>query len=148
MGYPTLDVAAIDNAAGTGDGNGAGLTLSVRQERFVYDTILGQAGDGSNDDADAEQIWPVPLTVAVAGVPGVAGAALVNAASDTVAVAAPPQPDWFKVNADQTGFYRVNYTDADWERLVPAIAGRVLPATDRLGIQNDAYACPGPACCR
>ena len=140
MGYPTLDVAAIDNAAGTGDDIGAGLTLSVRQERFVYDAILGQAGDGSNDDADAEQIWPVPLTVAVAGVPGVATAALVNAASDTVAVAAPPQPDWFKVNADQTGFYRVNYTDADWERLVPAIAGRVLPATDRLGIQNDAYA--------
>ena len=51
-----------------------------------------------------------------------------------------PTADWYKVNSDQTGFYRVNYTADDWQRLAPAIGGRELPATDRLGIQNDAYA--------
>ena len=124
-GYPVLDVAA-SSAEG-------GLALEVKQERFVFDSILD---DGSGDDE--EQVWPVPLTVTAAGA-GIT-ATLVNAASDTVTVDAPPEPEWFKVNPDQTGFYRVNYTDADWDRLAPAIAARTLPATDRLGIQNDAYA--------
>ena len=51
-----------------------------------------------------------------------------------------PADDWYKVNAGQTGFYRVNYTSEDWERLAPAISTQQIPATDRLGIQNDAYA--------
>ena len=124
-GYPVLDVAA---APGEG-----GLALEVRQERFVYDSVLGDAAAD-----DSEQVWPVPLTVAAAGA-GVT-ATLVNAASATVAVAAPPEADWFKVNPDQTGFYRVNYTDSDRGRLAGLVADRALPATDRLGIQNDAYA--------
>ena len=124
-GYPVLDVAASPS--------NSGLALEVRQERFVYDSILGEdAGD------DEEQVWPVPLTVTAAGAP--VTATLVDAASDTVAVTAPSDPDWFKVNPDQTGFYRVNYTDSDRERLATVVADRGLPATDRLGIQNDAYA--------
>ena len=124
-GYPVLDVAASPSDDG--------LALEVRQERFVYDSILGEdSGD------DEEQVWPVPLTVTAAGAP--VTARLVNAASDTVPVAAPSEPDWFKVNPDQTGFYRVNYTDTDRERLATVVADRTLPATDRLGIQNDAYA--------
>ena len=77
-----------------------------------------------------------PLTVTAEG----AGltATLVNAATGTVSVETPTPPEWFKVNPEQTGFYRVNYTDSDWDRLVPAIGNRSLPATDRLGIQNDA----------
>ena len=126
MGYPVLDVAATAT-----DG---GLTLEVKQERFVFDSVLG---DGAGED-DEEQVWPVPLTVAADGA-GVT-ATLVNAATGTVAVETPAEPDWFKVNPEQTGFYRVNYTDADWDRLVPVIENRTLPATDRLGIQNDAYA--------
>jgi puromycin-sensitive aminopeptidase len=125
MGYPVLDVAASPTEGG--------LALEVNQERFVFDSVLG---DSSDDDE--EQVWPVPLTVTAEG----AGltATLVNAATGTVTVATPSDPDWFKVNPDQTGFYRVNYTDEDWDRLVPVIENQVLPATDRLGIQNDAYA--------
>lgn len=126
MGYPVLDVAATASEGG--------LTLEVKQERFVFDSVLG---DGAGDD-DEEQVWPIPITVAAEGA-GVT-ATLVNAATGTVAVETPAEPDWFKVNPEQTGFYRVNYTDADWDRLVPVIESRTLPATDRLGIQNDAYA--------
>ncbi len=125
MGFPVLDVAATPT-------NG-GLSLEIKQERFVYDSVLD---DGGADDE--EQVWPVPVTVAAAGA-GVT-ATLISAATGTIQVAAPQEPDWFKVNPDQTGFYRVNYTDADWDRLAPAIASQTLPATDRLGIQNDAYA--------
>ena len=54
--------------------------------------------------------------------------------------AASPSEDWYKVNSDQTGFFRVIYSGEDWQRLAPAISSLALPATDRLGIQNDAYA--------
>jgi puromycin-sensitive aminopeptidase len=47
---------------------------------------------------------------------------------------------WYKVNPHETGFFRVNYPAQDWERLVPAIQSLELSATDRLGVQNDAYA--------
>ena len=124
-GYPVLDVAATNTANG--------LSLEVRQERFVFDSVLGEdSGD------DEEQVWPVPLTVAADGAPVTAH--LVSGATGTVYVAAPTQPDWFKVNPDQTGFYRVNYTDTDRERLASLVADKTLPATDRLGIQNDAFA--------
>ena len=125
MGYPVLDVAATPAEGG--------LTLAIKQERFVFDSVLG---DDATDDE--EQVWPIPLTVIAAGAN--VTATLVIAATDTVHIATPPQPDWFKVNPDQTGFYRVNYTDADWDRLPPAISSGALPATDRLGIQNDAFA--------
>ena len=88
---------------------------------------------------DEEQVWPVPLTVAADGAQVTAH--LVSGATGTVEVAAPAQPDWFKVNPDQTGFYRVNYTDTDRETAGDSlVADRTLPATDRLGIQNDAFA--------
>jgi puromycin-sensitive aminopeptidase len=124
-GYPVLDVAATNT--------GNGLSLEVRQERFVFDSVLGE---GTGDDE--EQVWPVPLTVAADGAPVTAH--LVSGATGTVDIAAPAPPDWFKVNPDQTGFYRVNYTDTDRERLASLVADRTLPATDRLGIQNDAFA--------
>ena len=47
---------------------------------------------------------------------------------------------WVKVNAGQTGFYRVNYDADQWKRLGEAVGSMELPATDRLGLQNDAYA--------
>ncbi|MCY4556088.1 MAG: M1 family metallopeptidase [Chloroflexi bacterium] len=124
-GYPVLDVQATNTASG--------LSLEVRQERFVFDSVLGE-----NSGDDEEQVWPVPLTVATNG--AAVTAHLVSGATGTVEVATPTQPDWFKVNPDQTGFYRVNYTDADRERLASLVADRALPATDRLGIQNDAFA--------
>ena len=80
--------------------------------------MLGDSGDEDDD----EQVWPVPLTVAADGA-GVA-ATLVNAATGTVRVETPAEPDWFKVNPEQTGFYRVNYTDAG---LGPAGSGHRKP---------------------
>jgi puromycin-sensitive aminopeptidase len=53
---------------------------------------------------------------------------------------APTAEDWLKVNAGQTGFYRVNYPNEEWMRLRAAVDALQLPATDRLGLQNDAYA--------
>ena len=124
MGYPVLQVLAARN---TGD-----VQISLTQERFVYDRLLG-------DEEPNPEVWQIPVSVSA---PGVASASVVMDSKDAVITlpVATPSDDWYKVNSDQTGFFRVNYASEDWQRLAPAISGLALPATDRLGIQNDAYA--------
>jgi puromycin-sensitive aminopeptidase len=124
MGYPVLNVETSTS--------GGQLDLDLSQERFVYDRLLGGDDEGS-------QVWRVPVGVSSGGQPS---QRLVmegpNARMQIPALSS--DVDWFKVNSDQTGFFRVNYSREDWDRLVPAIRSLALPATDRLGIQNDAYA--------
>ena len=123
-GYPVLRIES--------DRSSGGVQVSVSQERFVYDHLLGE-------EEPNPEVWQVPVSVSA---PGDAVASTVMEGREAVITvpAARPSEDWYKVNADQTGFYRVNYTGDDWQRLAPAIRSRELPATDRLGIQNDAYA--------
>ena len=125
MGYPVLRV----ETASAGDD----LELSLAQERFVYDSLLGES-------EPEDLVWQVPVGVSQSG--GGEGASLVmDAPQASVTIPRPSDADgWFKVNPSQTGFFRVNYSEEDWQRLIPAIAAMTLPATDRLGIQNDAYA--------
>ncbi|XP_058093294.1 aminopeptidase M1-like isoform X3 [Magnolia sinica] len=49
-------------------------------------------------------------------------------------------PFWYKINIDQTGFYRVKYDDQLAARLRYAIRASCLSATDRFGILDDSYA--------
>ncbi len=124
MGYPVLQVEA--------DRRAEDVQISLSQERFVYDRLLG-------DEEPNPEVWQVPVSVSA---PGTTSASMVMETKDAVITlpAAIPSEDWYKVNSDQTGFFRVNYSNEDWKRLAPAISALALPATDRLGIQNDAYA--------
>ncbi len=126
MGYPVLQVES--------DRSDGQTRLSVTQERFVYDRLLGESEPDPSQD---NEIWRVPLSASQGG----------QESNVTVMDGRQAQLDvpgtnteWIKVNPSQTGFYRVNYSTEDWERLVPAIRSLELHATDRLGIQNDAYA--------
>ena len=123
-GYPVLQVDAERRAED--------VQISISQERFVYDRLLG-------DEEPNPEVWQVPVTVSA---PGSNSASTVMDSKDAVLTlpASSPAEDWYKVNADQTGFYRVNYAPEDWQRLTPAISAQQIPATDRLGVQNDAYA--------
>ena len=126
MGYPVLQVDS-ERAE-------EHLELSISQERFVYDRPLGP---GSAEDAGFDpEVWQVPVTVNSGGE---ASAATVMEGRET-RLEMPAVGGWFKVNTGQTGFYRVNYSNDDWQRLVPAVSSLELSATDRLGVQNDAYA--------
>ncbi len=128
MGYPVVRVESSRS--------GGGLELTLHQERFVYDRL-------EEESAPEPEVWQVPVGVSSGGESGSA-AMVMDGRQGNLRVTAPatqaPDSDWFKVNPDQTGFFRVNYSQEDWERLVPAIRQRSIPATDRLGIQNDAYA--------
>lgn len=48
---------------------------------------------------------------------------------------------WIKLNADQTGIYRVNYSPDLWSALANAIStSQIANPTDRLGLIADAFA--------
>ena len=122
MGYPVIQVES--------ERSGNQTRLSVTQERFVYDRLLGET------EPDTE-VWRVPISAQQSG----------EDSKITVMEGRQAQLDlpvgddgWVKVNPLQTGFFRVNYSADDWQRLVPPIKALELHATDRLGVQNDAYA--------
>jgi puromycin-sensitive aminopeptidase len=125
MGYPVLRVEANQ-----GEGQ---VDVVLHQERFVYDRLLG-------DQGPEPEIWRVPVAISAGN--GDAASMVMDGreASLTVPTHQPAGERWFKVNPQQTGFFRVNYPPEGWEQLVPAIQSLSLSPTDRLGIQNDAYA--------
>ena len=126
-GYPVVDV----QTARSGDT----VKITAAQNRFTYDRLVEPQG---SDDT----LWYVPLGVSVAGSDSPASQ-MMEGRTTLMRVAVPAgvsDEAWIKVNPDQTGFYRVNYSPEDWARLRPAIQGLELPPIDRLGIQNDAYA--------
>jgi puromycin-sensitive aminopeptidase len=126
MGYPVLNVESKRDASG--------VHLDISQSRFLLNHLV----DG--DETSAET-WKVPISVATSWNADPAPT-LMESTKATITITPPPadaaQP-WFKVNVGQTGFYRVNMSAEDWSALIPAIASRALPDTDRLGLQNDAY---------
>jgi len=126
MGYPVLQVES--------DRTGGQTTLSVTQERFVYDRLLG---DGKPDSDSDNEVWRVPVSASQGSEESVV--TVMDGRQTQIDV--PGSGDgWVKLNPLQTGFFRVNYSTEDWQRLVPAIESLELHATDRLGVQNDAYA--------
>ena len=126
MGYPVLQVET-DRSEGR-------TRLSVTQERFVYDRLLGESEPDPNP---GNEVWRVPL---IASQDGQESAVTVMEGRHVQIDVPGTGNGWIKLNPQQTGFYRVNYSSEDWQRLVPAISSLELTATDRLGIQNDAYA--------
>ncbi|MCY4583531.1 MAG: M1 family metallopeptidase, partial [Chloroflexi bacterium] len=102
---------------------------AVTQSRFLYDRLLGEAADPA--------LWPIPVSIAHGGNGAPSKHVL---AGERALLAAGAGDQWVKLNAGQTGFFRVAYTEGEWRRLGEAISSGALPPVDRLGLQNDAYA--------
>jgi len=125
-GFPLLDVKIAR------DGGDAKVTVS--QSRFLYEHISGAS--------DPKIRWKVPVTIARAGAKRPLSFLLdsktatrpLGRSRNTAA------KDWVKVNAGQTGFFRVNYEPEEWDRLRAAVMAGEIGPRDRLGLQNDAYA--------
>ncbi len=121
-GFPVLDVETTRSGSKT--------DLKLTQSRFLYDNLLA-AGDPD------PTLWQVPVSVVSDG-PDNKQSLL--ASERQVDVSLGEVRDWFKVNPSQTGFFRVNYRREEWDNLRSAIESGTLPPTDRLGLQNDAFA--------
>ncbi|HWP84323.1 MAG TPA: M1 family metallopeptidase [Terriglobia bacterium] len=119
-GYPVLLVKSHQQ-------NGT-LHLDLEQQRFLV--------DGSKDAKGLR--WQIPVGVQAAGIlrpqfETMTGRRLRLALNVR-------EGAWVKLNPGQSGFYRTAYSEALWDRLIPAIASKALPTVDRLGLLDDAFA--------
>ena len=121
-GYPYLDTEI--------ERHETGISVSVAQRRFAYDSIIDDAGE---DDT----LWHVPLRARSSN--GEIASTLLRERTAGLTLAGGSN-DWVKINPEQTGFFRVKYRSDDLALLRPAIESLALSPIDRLGIQSDAYA--------
>ena len=116
-GYPLVTASRSDDK------------LSLAQHRFTY---LQQA---------FEQSWMVPIVLTTWNTSGKSKAQFVILEAPAMTIDLPPGTAAYKLNAGQTGFYRVQYDD---QENLAALGGMVrkgeLSDTDRWGVQNDLYA--------
>ncbi len=115
-----------------------GNRLHLLQERFVLDPEETMSGSAS-DSAD-EPPWSLPVTVRAFDAQGRPEDRAVLLSERRGSLDLPDGCVTFKVNADQTGFYRVAYEPPQREDLGRRAAGGMLNAFDRFGLIDDLWA--------
>ena len=126
-GHPVLDVE-VSRTEGS-------IDVALSQKRFLYEHVVEPVVDDGT-------LWHAPVGVRTAS-DAQARTTLMTEPSGSVTVEPASYgsaDEWIKVNPLQTGFFRVKYPPEELARLRGPIESGVLPAADRLGIQNDAYA--------
>lgn len=123
MGYPVLNITAKSNTV-----------QRVSQERFLYDR---SSNITSKYSSPFNYTWVVPFTY--------------NTKNSTVTVSKPLNMTsveitwdgigWMKGNVGQTGFYRVNYEQAQWSALTNQMDTDYtkFDVKDRAGLMDDAF---------
>jgi aminopeptidase 2 len=100
-------------------------------------------------EVDEPSRWPIPVTARVQGETEVQGPWVLHGpdGDQSPELSAKIKEwssanKWFKLNVDQTGFFRVAYTHEQWERLAAVMdpADSPLSTTDRLGLLSDSFA--------
>ena len=115
-GYPLIEVKKLGN------------TLSLTQKRFTY---------LSNDSST---LWMIPLTVSF-----FKGSELIQTPryvfmDKAMQIIIPEGVTAYKLNHEQTGFYRVKYEKENLQALAKLVKSKILSPRDRFGLQNDLYA--------
>jgi aminopeptidase N len=106
-----------------------GERLALHQQRFTY--LPG----------DSEQTWIIPLRLKAIFPDGRSDIQALLMTEQRMEVALDPEAVAYKLNAGQTGFFRVAYQDADnLDRLGRLVRDRTLGPEDRWGLQNDLFA--------
>ncbi len=118
-GFPVLDISKKNSK------------LSLSQSRFLFEHI------NSAPHKDTT-VWHIPVKIST-GKENHIATTLMDTANSTIQIS-DNSNDWYKVNPEQTGFYRVRYATEDLSRLETAVRNKELGAKDRLGLQGDAYA--------
>jgi len=113
QGYPIVEA------------NGADSKLTLMQRRF----LLEQKADSTK--------WLIPISAVANG--NIAISELLKEKSKQIKVAANMETVAVKLNAGQTGFYRVQYPKQTLEKLKQLITSKKLGNLDRFGIQNDLF---------
>eukprot|EP00727_Mastigamoeba_balamuthi_P007514 m51a1_g3383 putative puromycin-sensitive aminopeptidase-like (864) ;mRNA; f:495047-498699 len=116
-GYPVISISQVSPTE-----------LKITQQRFF---ASGSSSEGK------DQLWWVPLGLR-SDSEDLNKNVLFSTATHTLSHKAAPG-FWLKANAGQTGMYRVKYDDDLLARMHSLIESKQLSASDRLGIQGDAF---------
>lgn len=105
-----------------------GNTLVLRQQRFTY--LPNTYG----------QLWDIPVNIRLFNTGGDTRMIQTVMDSESTEIELDSDTAAYKINAGQTGFYRVRYEDRkDFDALGRLILDGTLPPEDRWGLQNDLF---------
>lgn len=111
-----------------------GKSIVVSQRRISPSEAFAIRPDASLES------WIVPLNYLTATSPKNATSVWLDQPAKTVVIGNVEQK-WYKLNARQTGFYRVNYDEGNWVELIKALKEdpEVMSAEDRANLLDDAF---------
>ena len=113
VGYPLVEADLNDSK------------LILRQRRFLLE----------KEKKFQKGMWTIPISVRTKN--GLYSKMMLKK-SETIKLY--DRYDWFKVNSDQKGLYRVKYDHENLERLKELVREKKIDNVDRWGIQNDLFA--------
>lgn len=112
-----------------------GTELILQQERFTY------LEPGQKDTPPFSAVWPVPLAVEVFFESGTSKRFDILMDGKEARLHVEPSATAVKINAGQTGFYRVHYASPEMlEALGKRVSDKTLSAADRWGLEEDLFA--------
>lgn len=115
-GYPIIEVQRKGNE------------ITLTQSRFTYNPY------------ESDQKWIIPVTIAIYDQNHNMTVERILLKDTSTTFTLPDQSFAFKVNNEQTGFYRVKYSQEDLYNLGELVLNKKLSPSDRYGLQNDMYA--------
>eukprot|EP01127_Copromyxa_protea_P012138 TRINITY_DN3126_c0_g1_i1.p1 TRINITY_DN3126_c0_g1~~TRINITY_DN3126_c0_g1_i1.p1 ORF type:complete len:867 (-),score=252.09 TRINITY_DN3126_c0_g1_i1:54-2654(-) len=123
MGFPVVSITETDKPG----------QYEVSQRRFF--------SFGEPTPEEDTTVWTINLGVCSSKNPEKISYLDVNQKSQQVTYSEEDaSTEWVKFNAGQSGFYRVQYSPALAERVAASVKSGALPAEDRLGLVEDAFA--------
>jgi tricorn protease interacting factor F2/3 len=106
-----------------------GTRLVLRQERFTY--LPNTSG----------QLWDIPVNIRLFSPTGDTQIIQTVLEEESLEVDLPEDIAAYKINADQTGFFRTRYLHReDFDALGKLVHEKKLPPEDRWGLENDLFA--------
>ena len=117
--------------------------LHLSQRRFLSTPPDGE--DLASQESEPSPFgyqWIIPITMITNKVPSNSRLIWLSQRSASVSTF-DPTIEWFKLNVNQSGFYRVNYDDTNWRRLIEQLHSRhyaqhVFSPADRSNLLDDA----------
>ncbi|XP_056323860.1 puromycin-sensitive aminopeptidase [Danio aesculapii] len=123
MGFPII---VVDQ-----EQHGSDRVLKISQKKFC--------ASGPRNDEDCPN-WMVPISICTSEDPSCTKTKILLDQPETTVNVTNVAPDhWIKINPGTVGFYRIQYSSAMLESLLPGIRDLTLLPVDRLGLQNDLF---------
>ncbi|RWS30597.1 endoplasmic reticulum aminopeptidase 2-like isoform X3 [Leptotrombidium deliense] len=128
-GFPVINVKSDRNK------------IYLNQKRFLSSPANAETME-ENDFPPFAYQWIIPVTIITNK--NYKAHRLVWFSSPNTAISLDYGAEWFKLNVNQTGFYRVNYDEKNWKKLIAVLQRsdynrHVLSATDRANLIDDAF---------